>query len=431
MISAIAREEQAEVFRVARAAENKTPPPPKVIWILPADLLPKVSPREGPADQTRSRLLEERLIRTDPRRRRRADQFTYVPEPKPAAPKPVPSRSAVMISQNQPAERPVPPPAPPLLAPAPPAPPPKQFVAPPLRAQQTAEPQLIEVPPQVAIRPSPDRVNLPIPGGEITVNKPAPKKFVPPPSRVANAGGDKPALWIPSEAPPGVANSSQAPSGEAVAAIISRNLLEADKVVKPETSRPARIEEGGIGRAKGPDMGSGLIVPGVTLRDNRAPVAVVEQAAPRSPQTAAPPAAARTPRLNTPTISVPQWPHSRRVPAEVETVFSGRAVYSTVVAEADWVLWFGEAQPGPPGTRSIMRPPVLESSPESTALLLSMSTGKRWILAKLDKTGVLLAIKPLAGSASVRVEEMGKLVFNPAIRNGQPVEVDLLIEGGR
>lgn len=417
------------MFRVARAAENKTPPPPKVIWILPADLLPKVSPRKGPADQTRSRLLEERLIRTDPRRRKRADQFTYVPEPKPAAPRPVPSRSAVMISQNQPAESLVPPPAPSPPDPAPP--PPKQFVAPPSRTQQTAAPQLIEAPPQVAIRPSPDRVNLPIPGGEITVNKPSPKKFVPPPSRAANAEGDRTALWIPSEAPPGVANSAQAASGEAVAAIISRNLLEADKVVKPETSRPARIEEGGIGRAKGPDMGSGLIVPGVTLRDNRTPVAV-EQPGSRSPQSVSPPPAPpRTPRLNTPTISVPQWPHSRRVPAEVEAVFTGRAVYSTVLGGTDWILWFGEARPGPPGTRSIMRPPVLESSPASSALLSPMSTGKRWILARLDKTGILLAIKPLSGSAPVNVEEIGKLVFNPAIRNGEPVEVDLLIEGGR
>lgn len=414
---------------MARAVTLRVPetavPKPKVIWLHPADLLPRVSPKQAATDRTRSIVRDERLIRTNPRTRKRADQFTHVPAPKPEPRKEVPSRSAVLVE-------PVPQPPP---APAPPAP--KKFVAPPMSRPPDPQPQpTIEAPPQIAIRANPEKVNLPIPAGEITVSKPPPKQFVPPPVRSQKAG--QPSQLITEGIPGAPAPTAAAtPSGEAVAAIISRNLLDSDRVVRPEANRPARIETGGLGKTKGPDAGSGLVVPGVTIRDNRSPTAVVQPAPVAAPKAEPPavPRAAPRPRLDTPTISVPQRPQARRVPPEVDMVFAGRVVYSTVMASTpgglDWVLWFGEAQPRPPGARSVMRPPVLESLPQAIAALSAANGAKSWVLAKLDKTGTLADIKALPGSSAIRPEDVSKLLFSPAVRNGEPVDVDLLIEAGR
>lgn len=142
------------------------------------------------------------------------------------------------------------------------------------------------------------------------------------------------------------------------------------------------------------------------------------------------------PRLDTPSVSIPQWPNTRRVPAAVEGVFSGRPVYSTVIAGParypDWVLWFGELPAEGARTRSVMRPPRLDSGAGLVASLRLPGAGKCWVKARLSKSGKLVSLEISQGLGGEQALEFAnvleKWLWTPAIRNGEAVDVDVLME---
>ena len=227
--------------------------------------------------------------------------------------------------------------------------------------------------------------------------------------------------------------------GEIAAIILSANPVPQGKPVQPAGNRPAQINAGspsGQGQGQPGDVaGGGIVLPGVTVRDPGASAGASGTS--RAPAPAAPAAVPTRPlhwpRLDTASVSIPQWPSNRRVPAEVEASFPGRPVYSTVLPGAAGApninLWFGESQPTPMGTRVIMRPPRLDSAGNSANGTPRPATGKYWLKAKLNTQGTLTALEVLRGAEGAPLAKMlESWLWTPAIRNGAPVEVDVVLE---
>ena len=120
----------------------------------------------------------------------------------------------------------------------------------------------------------------------------------------------------------------------------------------------------------------------------------------------------------------------------MEGVFQNRVVYCTAMpgpsGTSDWVVWFGEAEALPAGSRVVMRPPVAGKTLLSGGKNPGAAETRFWIVARLGKNGRLSAVNITgalgAKQAQELVSEMDKWVFTPAIRNGEAVVVDLVLE---
>ena len=185
------------------------------------------------------------------------------------------------------------------------------------------------------------------------------------------------------------------------------------------------------------------MVPGVTLRGGKgqegAIVTARAGAGPAVPatETATPlvPTPYR-PRLDTPSVSIPLRPASRRVPQQVEAHFQNRIVYCTVLPGPsglpDWTVWFGESEPAGSAQRTVMRPPIATRIQLNTAVTKHAESGRLWVTARLGKNGRISTVTMPTGTAPSLVSdlasEMRSWLFIPAIRNGEAVEVELILE---
>lgn len=455
---------------------------PRIIWVRPNQRLPDIAPRESAAAKPDGPARKDALyVRAKPENARFKDQFIFTDRPKIEVQQPLPSPNVVMTEVAPP--------------PPPPKPQPRKFVPPPQRVAESKPAELtapeISVAQQLETQPpknlfgeqkplprapakkfaalpkSPVRprqeplLELPtgietaagVPGGaaqgapfgEVTNLPKAPaKKFTALP-RSPGAGGQGSLIEVPTgvdggTGPPG--GAPQGAPGPVTAVIISANPVANGKIVVPEGNRPAEISAGGgSGGGTGKGEGGGVVVPGLSLRGGGGGTGAAGVSTERLPEPAPAPAAVPTrpayrPRLDTPSVSIPQWPRARRVPAQVETVFAGRPVYSTVIpgsADArDWVLWFGE-QPSEKaaGRRVVMRPPRLAPDSSSGAVPRVTGAGKCWIRAQLNKDGKLISIEVTQGGTQEwrqLARTIGNWNWTPAIRNGEAVTVDVLLE---
>jgi hypothetical protein len=129
---------------------------------------------------------------------------------------------------------------------------------------------------------------------------------------------------------------------------------------------------------------------------------------------------------------------ARVVPALVEGVFSGRSVYTLVVPDVkvagyqgDWVIWFGGRELG----EGRMGAPY----PSAKALVEGASASADGrpafvqFAAVIGQDGKLSRVRVLKTRADDAVKtrallELQTWMFRPATLNGQPVEVDAVIE---
>lgn len=210
---------------------------------------------------------------------------------------------------------------------------------------------------------------------------------------------------------------------------------------QPQGNRDARISVGSAdapGTASSRTPSGGIVAPGVVVRG--APGAKIDGSGSPPPTVAGdgskavpniPSAPAARPQFNsTAAVSAPLRPGARQLSPQVEKVFAGRVVYSTVVAsvqgQPDWVIWFGDPVVGagaPAGRVFAMRPPVSEKSTLPAAL--PGMPAKLWVQARLTRSGTLTGIE---GAAPDLAAALARWTFFPAIRNGQPADVDVLIE---
>ena len=392
--------------------------------------LPDVSPSAARrVTQEAKSIPDEQMIRTQARRRNvNEDQFIRVPVPQIRQQPALPSPNVVVIQQQ--------------AAPPPPPPPPPQprTFTPPTQAKR-APSRTIES----LTQSQPDLALLPPPGASAP-NIPTNRTLVAPPPPVPGSG-KKPSTIQAADAAPqltatGTGAMGNSPSPTTI--IISAAPVPDAPPPKPEGNRNARIAvggESGTGNNRASAPAGGVTAPGVVIRSTAPPTpgTIPGGKLPDGPpKPAATSAAEAAPRIAPPNItqsvSLPQRPNARSLPPQVEEVFRGRIVYTTVVqtvpGQQDWVMWFADptevAAAAAPGSRVVMRPPVPEKGTLPTTIPALPAKG--WIKAKLRRNGTLADVQFLGTAGPQSIAELGKWMFYPAIRNGQPSDVDVVME---
>lgn len=417
--------------------------PRRIIWLTKNDRLPEISPARGTPRKSPHRQRTDGLIfRTDPPKPKHRDQYIRVDQPKTADQKPVQSPNLVMTE----------------AAPASSRPARKSFVPPPERSQARPPSEAVVQEPQMNLSFTAQTENLPKPDLQLPkLPKPAARKYVPPADRARDATrseqfaldtspldavGDGLAA---SGLPPG--QGLVAPLGPVTAVVISATPSTSTRYEQPEGDRAAKIESGsgpsGSSESRGGDGGTGLVVPGVTLGGGKGQAGVVASAradagsavsAPGAVTPSIPPS--YRPRLDTPSVSLPLRPASRRVPQQVEAHFQNRIVYCTVLPGPsglpDWTVWFGVSEPASSAQRSVMRPPITMKSQLAASVKKLAESERVWVTARLSTNGRISSVSMPPGTsprlASDLAAEMLSWLFTPAIRNGKAVEVELLLE---
>lgn len=462
--------------------ENKKPR--KIIWLRKGERLPQISPVSGtPRKSLQRQRSDDLILRTDPPNPTHRDQYIQVDRPKTIEQQRIQSpnfvQTEVAPAPNKPVPKTfVPPPDRPkapspsgldiqepqlntslaprlenLAAPLPqdpriPKPPRLKFTPPPERPREVTRPKLVlpEAAPVTLAESNSAFDRSSVLAGILDGPKPAPEVPVAPRGKGAGkgsgTGGEGPAApEIPS------AQGPTGPVGPVSAVVISSSPSASNRLEQPEGNRAARIESGrpaeGSPSGKGTVGGDGLIVPGVTLSGGKgregavtAPRAGAGPSAPK-PEPMAPsiPPAYR-PRLDTASVSIPLRPATRRVPQQVETHFQNRIVYCTVLPGPsglpDWTVWFGEPVQASPAQRTVMRPPLATRIQLTNSVTKFAESGRVWVAARLRKDGRFSSVSVPPGTAprlaSELAAEMLSWVFTPAIRNGEAVEVDLILE---
>ena len=141
------------------------------------------------------------------------------------------------------------------------------------------------------------------------------------------------------------------------------------------------------------------------------------------------------------TLAVPLRPSSRIIPASIEARFGQRAVYTIVIPvklplySGDWILWFAEREPQP-GTTPQIRSPFpakkLESLTGPLPAISSQEESRVQIAAIIRKDGQVEGIKIVSGREvglyQRAIEDLQNWQFHPALHNGVPMDVDIVVE---
>lgn len=399
-------------------------PLPKEIAVLfyqpPGRKLPIIEPdkRFGESPRPTGRVLSQKEVMV-------VNQPPSLPDP-PKLPSSAAPRITLPESMQQTAAAP----------PPPPRPAPKQFVPPPSRPLSTA----LSVP---APEPPPDiRIQAPrLPAGGSVLDsrlgtKPQPLAFVPPEQRPAREN-QEPRLI---DALPTVAVAG---SGAPVPGAITGSGVKLSLPEPPPVPSPGGGAGSGSGvPSKAPQVGapsSGVltgradaIVPGVVVRPSAPPAA---PAAPSPERTLVlelqlPPAAA--------TISAPLRPSSRIVPPVIERRFPTRVLYTIAVPKpnlpmytGDWVIWFAERQEQDKAGRIQAPLPYRKFQPVGK---IRQEVLQGWVQVALvitkegkpDSAAVLTPAAPEVATAAL--QDLLSWQFHPAMRNGQPIDVDAVVE---
>jgi TonB family protein len=142
-------------------------------------------------------------------------------------------------------------------------------------------------------------------------------------------------------------------------------------------------------------------------------------------------------------MSAPLRPSSRVLPISVEAQFANRNVYTLAIPapnlpeySGDWVMWFSEGESNSEA-RAIIAAPVPDkkfTSPDQPASysgpLVSASVQ---FSATIDRKGRISAAKVLRSRAAADLQaealaELNSWEFKPATRNGEPIDVEVVVE---
>jgi TonB family protein len=397
----------------------------KVLWYDFRRAVPEVAPMQpfGPAPTPQGEKDPSRTLIAHAPEAASSKQFIWQPDRPDPIPKDVPTPNLLAL---------------PVAPPPPPKPAPKQFVLPapapkPEPAQTLLDAPAVAEAPSVAPQENPllrslEQQRL------ATIQKPAPKRFVPPPSP-SGPGGPAPLVDAPSI--PAQGNSV----GDLQAVIVGLNPADRLNNPLPEGSRPGQFARAGVAGtpSSGADTGGDAPkVPGLLARG--VPGRPVEAAAanPGNPERRL---IKETPfpTLNR-TMSAPLRPSSRIIPVTVELLFTNRNVYTLVIPgpdlpdyAGDWVLWFSERQPDIGPSRMSAPVPARKYSWTGADASDVAATGVVQMAAVIDHNGHISAARFLRGSSAdaFRRKAVGELEaweFKPALRNGEPIDVDIVVE---
>jgi hypothetical protein len=143
------------------------------------------------------------------------------------------------------------------------------------------------------------------------------------------------------------------------------------------------------------------------------------------------------------TMSAPLRPSSRVIPARLEAIFARRDVYTLVIPGpklpeylGDWVVWFAERQPSELPSRRVAAPVLARKFTWSTPPpppSVPPVTGSFQFAVVIDRVGRLSSVRLLQGPPGEAfraraTEELGTWEFKPALLNGEPMEVDAVLD---
>ena len=284
-----------------------------------------------------------------------------------------------------------------------------------------------------------------------SVPRPAPKVFVPPSPAVVPTG-PQPLFEAPPTSAP-IIRGEPGGKGSALSAIVVG--LDPAPGPIPEGSRTAqfsRAPNAGPASSGTPAQPGAATAPG--LLAHNAPGRSSENASGRPPEAAAPSSEGTIPKrilvkeisfpaLNR-TLSAPLRPSSRVIPASIEARFAGRDVYTMVIPapdlpeySGDWVLWFSERHTHDEGASRISAPiPARKYSWTGTTAIPpdSPENGTVQLAAVVDPNGRVSSARILRGGTAGEAfrlratEELQTWEFHPAMRNGEPIDVDIVVE---
>jgi hypothetical protein len=234
--------------------------------------------------------------------------------------------------------------------------------------------------------------------------------------------------------PTPVAPEANKGNARADIAIASLHPTQEAEVRVPEGQLPAQFSKGPTqGAVASGNALATLSVPDLTI------VQPKKQPGPETPVKAV--LYAETVRsVSVSTLSVPLRPSNRMIPRSVEARFQGRNVYTMAVPienmpayDGDWIMWFAD-QESKPGETPLVRAPVpfRKIEPVVEAPPTGRTDERIQVAATLRKAGKLDSITLLT-KASPAVQRAVLLdvtawEFQPATRNGVPVDVDVVLE---
>jgi TonB family protein len=409
------REEPKSLYAQAIA-----PHASKLVWYNFREKLPDVSPtaarKSAKPPRADVKLAQEILAAAV--KARRARQFVWQPAPKLELRTDLQSPNVLAIR------------APHLEPP----PKPKMFVPPPVAPAPTGEAPMLAAPPEI-------RTARNMRGADsVPAMQPAkapPRTFVAPPL----AAGEKPSPFgsaLP--APPPLPEPAAAAAVSM--AIVGLNPSAHAPAPAPEGARDAQFSAGPKPRPTGGTDGSVegaiLTVPGLLIRSGF-PDAKPTLMARVSPTSEANLRAAL--RSSLPRTSI-AGPHPAiRVSSSPDPLWNGRDIYAMSVQmpnitsySGSWMIWFAERREDPGAGGVLTLPvPLRKVDPKYfPAAMADRVEGSVRLVAVIRKDGRVDSVR-LLRHLDDRLDQsaqeaMGKWQFEPAIRNGQPVEVDALIE---
>jgi hypothetical protein len=304
---------------------------------------------------------------------------------------------------------------------------PKQFVPPPSEQPRlNSEPaRVLEAPPQLDSAFSVKPIGI-----EQSILRLPPRRFVAPSKKTDSTN--------PSSAPTIIDKAAL----DIQVAVIGMNPSEQLLMTLPLGSRPAEFARapvaGSVSSGAAPDTArklADLATRGAVMGTP----AVVSTGAPAHNQRIVKEMV--FPALNR-TMSAPLRPSSRVIPPTVEVQFSNRNVYTLVIPDVglpeysgDWVLWFAE-DPSVGNQTAYISAPV--PARKYSAAELAESTNERFVggatlAARIDRSGRVSSVRLLRGPTpeDLRrrvIEELETWEFTPALRNREPVAVDVVVE---
>ena len=327
--------------------------------------------------------------------------------------------------------------------------PPRPFVPPPDAPRRAAEVPLVPLPgiilPPATVEVPRLAVGLGVSG---VPGPPPPRPFVPPPATGGGGQGGSARAAIVREAPPVIGGGEAAEGMNAIVA----GLDPASNLTSPipEGNRSGQFSRGeqvgdpaiaaggsggalsGVpGLAVGPAGGTGA---GEAERPPASRPAAEENEKWVTYETTVLKAARRT-------LSVPLRPSSRTIPVPLEAMFRDRVVYTLVIPmdhvntyTGDWVLWFAERRPAASGT-----PQVYAPVPHQRKVALDVGAAPRApVEGRVRLAATILSDGRVDGVTVMRggrpeldaqaVDDLLQWRFLAATRNGEPVDVDVVVD---
>jgi TonB family protein len=267
-----------------------------------------------------------------------------------------------------------------------------------------------------------------------------PRAFLPPPNRPAPVGQSP---GVSTEAP--VLPPTAGVPAETTLAIVGLNPARTTDVPPPPGSRAANFSAGPELKKEGGAGGNSITllnVPGLVVKGGPkdAEPTLMTPFNPTSKENLL--AAARIARGLPEKAPPPDEPHARVALEAPDPRLAGRLVYTVAIQmpnvtsySGSWLVWFAEHQPVPGAPPPQMKPPVplRKVDPKYIAAAAADRVEGRvrlfGVIRKDGRVDGILLLRQVDNRLDASaIEALSKWQFEPALRNGAPVDVDAVFE---